>query len=51
MTRDDAKSFCESLGLALPQPRSIEENEYYAKYIKKFLKNEPQIRNDKDMRV
>ena len=51
MTWDEAHKFCTDLGRSLPQPRSSDENAFYANFIKKLLLERPEIRNQKDMRV
>jgi hypothetical protein len=51
MKRKEAQAFCEQLGRRLPQPRSFDENEFYANFIKKLLLEQPELRNNKDMRV
>ncbi len=51
MKRKEAQAFCEQLGRVLPHPRSFDENEFYANYIKKLLLEQPELRNDKEMKV
>lgn len=51
MIRSEAIKFCEDLGRSLAQPKTIDENGFYANFIKNLLKERPEIRNHKDMKV
>ncbi|XP_054160809.1 C-type lectin domain family 4 member E-like [Oppia nitens] len=50
MTWTDARQFCQQLGRSLPQPRTIDENAFYGKFIKQLLSMQPNIRSDPNMK-
>lgn len=51
MTWEGAQQVCTRMGRALPQPRSQDENGFYANFIKGLLEGQPEVRNQKDMKV
>ena len=51
MTWSEAQKYCNSIGRALPQPGSSDENNFYSNFIKRLIEDKPEIRNNKDMKV